>query len=665
MSQPVDIMFNLTDSQKEVALDPHRFRVLCCGRRWGKTTLAIDQMKARSAIPNSRIAYIAPTYQQARDIAWEQLRKDYSEAGKINESRLEIDVVNGSKIHLRGWESIETLRGQKFDLIVLDEIAMMRNFNLTWQEVIRPTLTDTKGEALFISTPKGFNHFYELFNMENKDKDYKSFHFTTYDNSHIPVEEIEKAKQELTEDRFAQEYMADFRKTEGLVYKEFNRVLHLFHELPMNEYVKVFGGVDFGFTNPCAAITIKKDREAVYWVTDEWYQTQRTDAQIADYVAALKWNECYPDPESASGIEELKRRGVNTREVIKNKDSIRNGINTIRELFKTGRLKIHISCVNLIWELETYSYPDRKPMQNEEENPIKENDHACFIKGTLVNGKRIEDVGEQTGVEDVFEYQIAGEKLISTKNHPVLTHRGLVNIDALRYDDVIWKKKQSFTTVSNGIDIHTVLNGLKGITISALKRLLEARGRDYIDIYGEKLTATSLKAIMFTIKTATLPIINLVILSLWSAVNTLFIIGLKKSESGLNRISRILLSVLPNGLRPQLAGNFAEKWGWQTNILCSTDQSLQDNVICAGMNTKQKETGEIDSAISTAVKKHYVGREPVYNLKTKSGMYLANGIMVSNCDALRYALAMDNVLSARKTYPINFQPPRERKNIAV
>lgn len=333
-------------------------------------------MKARSAIANSRIAYIAPTYQQARDIAWEQLRKDYQQSAEINETRLEINVVNGSKLILRGWESIETLRGQKFDMIVLDEVAMMRNFWLNWQEVIRPTLTDTKGEALFISTPKGFNHFYDLYGMEGKDQDFKSFHYTTYDNPFIPKEELDKAREELTEDRFAQEYMADFRKTEGLVYKEFNRSRHIFRNLPKVSFVKTFGGLDFGFTNPCAALSIKKDKYANYWITDEWYKTGITDAQIADYVAALKWEECYPDPESASGIEELKRRGVNVREVIKNKDSVRNGINTVRELFKTNRLRVHESCTNLIWELETYAYPDKKPDHNEEEKPVKENDHA-------------------------------------------------------------------------------------------------------------------------------------------------------------------------------------------------------------------------------------------------------------------------------------------------
>ena len=370
--------FQLHKTQKPVALDKHRFKVLCCGRRWGKTTLAIDIMKARASIKGARIAYVAPTYQQARDIAWEQLKADCQNAvNNINEGRLELSWVNGSRIVLRGWESIETLRGQQFDLVVIDEVAMMRNFKLSWQEVIRPTLTDTKGEALFISTPKGFNHFYELYGLEASDDDYKSFHYTTYDNPYIPVEEIEKAKKELTEDRFAQEYMADFRKSEGLVYKEFSRVAHLYKEIhPKAEIIKIIGGHDFGTNNPCASITIKKDQDARYWVSEEWYIQGKTDSQQADYVSALKWDACYPDPHSTSGILEMKQRGVNVRDVIKGADSIKNGINTVKELFLTNRLKIHESCVNLIWELETYSYPVKKPDRNEEENPIKENDHA-------------------------------------------------------------------------------------------------------------------------------------------------------------------------------------------------------------------------------------------------------------------------------------------------
>lgn len=379
----------LSQAQAAIALDPTRFRVLCCGRRFGKTTLAIDQMKACAVAKPSRIAYIAPTIQQARDIAWEQLKADCAQAAiSIREApRLEIILPTQqggqSLIVLRGWEAVETLRGQSYDLIVIDEVAMMRNFSLQWQEVIRPTLTDRKGEAIFISTPKGFNHFYDLFNKEAEDDDFKSFHFTTYDNPYVPAEEVDKAKLELTEDRFAQEYLADFRKTEGLVYKEFDRSRHIYSDRVakdahrrQKQIVKQFGGLDFGFHNPAAAITIEKDEDGVYWVAEEWYHSGKTDAQIGDYIAALNWRECYPDPESASGIEELRRRGVNIRDVIKNKDSVRNGISTVRELFKQNRLFIHESCTNLIWELETYSYPEKKPDHNVEENPIKENDHA-------------------------------------------------------------------------------------------------------------------------------------------------------------------------------------------------------------------------------------------------------------------------------------------------
>ncbi len=374
---------HLHTTQKIVASSPARFRVLCCGRRWGKTTEAIEEIKGKALSKPSRIVYIAPTYQQARDIAWAQLKAELDPIiVNCNESRLELIVKTQSNevshIFLRGWESVETLRGQFFDLMIIDEVAMVRNFKENWEEVLRPTLTDTRGEALFISTPKGFNHFYDLFILENdpiKGDGYKSFHFSSFDNPYLPVDELEKAKAEMTEDRFAQEYLADFRKTEGLVYKDFSRDKHLFHDEP-KAIEEVFAGVDFGNTNPCAVLTIKRDYDNTYWVTEEFYQRGKTDAEIADYVAACNFGKVYPDPESPSAILEMKRRGINVRDVIKNKDSVKNGITKVRELFKNNKLKIHQSCENLIWELETYSYPDKKDQRNEEENPIKENDHA-------------------------------------------------------------------------------------------------------------------------------------------------------------------------------------------------------------------------------------------------------------------------------------------------
>lgn len=398
----------LTKAQSQIASDTHRFRVVNCGRRFGKTTLAVLEMVAKAIYGNDRqICYIAPTYQQARDIAWQELIKICEPIkSKINESRLEIIVktVKGgtSKIILRGWESIETLRGQKFNFIVVDEIASMRNWHANWQEVIRPTLTDFKGEALFISTPKGFNHFYDLYNLENRDSDYKSFHFTTYDNTHVPAEEVDKAKLELTEDRFAQEYLADFRKTEGLVYKEFDRTRHLFDGEVRNpaEYI---AGIDFGFTNPCAVIHIIRDYDNNYFVTQEWYQRGRTDEQIGDYIKSCNFNVVYPDPENPSAISVLNAKGINVAEVIKGKDSVMTGINRVRDLFKRSKLRIHKSCENLISELETYSYPEKKPNSNEYENPIKENDHAMDALRYAIMTNQPEDRGEIARIRHMIE----------------------------------------------------------------------------------------------------------------------------------------------------------------------------------------------------------------------------------------------------------------------
>jgi PBSX family phage terminase large subunit len=415
----------LTPSQGTVADSRHRYRVICCGRRWGKTTLAVEEIKGRALFTKANIAYIAPTYQQARDIAWEMLKKELRGAStSINESRLEIKINNvkgeESMISLRGWESIDSLRGLSFDMLVIDEVAMMRNFWSSWQEVVRPTLTDRKGEVMFISTPKGFNHFYELYNMEldpTKGKEYKSFHFTSYDNPHLAKEEIDKARSEITETRFAQEYLADFKKVEGLVYKEFDRNRHLYDTLPQDTHYDFLGGVDFGFNNPAAVPHIKRDARGVYWVDNEWYQTGRTENQIADYVLSCKFHRVYPDPENPSAISLLAQKGVNVREVIKNKDSVKNGINKVRDLFKQNKLMINKRCINLIAELESYCYPDSIDGMNESENPIKENDHLLdairyvIYMEHLVRRKIVEEKPRAVVAESKYEGKVPAYKV--------------------------------------------------------------------------------------------------------------------------------------------------------------------------------------------------------------------------------------------------------------
>lgn len=329
------------EGQSQIAKSRKRFKVVACGRRWGKTTLAIWDLIMRAGIhPDLKLAYIAPTYQQARDIAWAELKNLAQDIAKtINESRLEITLKNGSKISLRGWEAVETLRGQSFDFIVIDEIAMMRNFEEKWQEVIRPTLTDRKGEVLFISTPKGFNHFYKLFNT--KDKDYESWHFTSFDNPYLPKEEIEKAKEELTEDSFAQEYLADFRKSVGLAHPYWDRKIHLIKEFSVPKDWLKGRGFDYGSTDPTASLRCAINDKN--WILERSYKQAGQDIEThAKTVMAQDFNEslvpAWGDPSGAQWFTEFQKHGLFIQPANKESGGMRSwveyGVEKINQLLK-------------------------------------------------------------------------------------------------------------------------------------------------------------------------------------------------------------------------------------------------------------------------------------------------------------------------------------------
>lgn len=371
----------LTPAQAIILKDNHRFRVVRCGRKFGKTTFAAEEIKDCAFAKNDRrVIYIAPTLEDARRLMWDRIKNQFRNcAEKSNDTRLELSIPTQrggtSTIFLGSWEKIDNYRGDEFDFIVFDETQLYRGFWTGWRDAMRPTLTPRKGAALFLGTPLGFNHLYDLSNLELTDKDFKTFHFTTYDNPYIPLEEIEAAKASLPPNSFGQEYLAEFTKSQGLVYKEFSREKHLYEELPKNKTFDKFGGIDFGYRNPAAVLDARFDGENLY-VDDEWYKRERTDIQIAEYVAIQRFKAVYPDPENASGIEELRRKGVNVREVRKGKGSIEAGIQMIREMLIRGNLKINKKCVNLISEFEMYSYDDDKKERNENENPAKANDHA-------------------------------------------------------------------------------------------------------------------------------------------------------------------------------------------------------------------------------------------------------------------------------------------------
>src|SRR3990167_6365022 len=290
-------MKELTPKQEEAIESEARYKVLNFGRRAGKTTtLAYEAQGTALSINNAKISYYAQTFGDARDIAWEIFLEVFGGAVvKKNETLLEITVKNihggTSKISLRGWESVVTGdkgRGTENDLLLLDEVAFCRGFKHYWETVLEPTLLTTKGRVVFSSTPNGFNDFYELSNIAQNTINWFYVHATSYDNPHNDKTWLDERRKTLPDDVFSQEYLADFRKQEGLVFKEFSRVSDVVNKIP-DFIFSYYGGVDFGFSNPAGILAVKKDKKGVYWITEEFYETKRTDAKIAEVVAAYNF----------------------------------------------------------------------------------------------------------------------------------------------------------------------------------------------------------------------------------------------------------------------------------------------------------------------------------------------------------------------------------------
>jgi hypothetical protein len=353
---------------------------------------------------------VSPTYQQGKDIHWKQgfnVEMPMDWIFKKNEAELEILLKNGSIIALKSAENPDRLKGVKLHGLVVDEIASIRNWEWVWNEALRPTLTDYESPAIFISTPKGFNHFYELFNEEKKNpKLYKSFHFTSYNNPYLPAGELEQAQKELSEDLFAQEYLADFRKFIGLIYKAFNKEIHVIEPFTIDSTWQIIRCLDFGSTNPTVCIWIAVDNDGNWYVIDEHYETGQTIDYHAGIINSNPYSPraiaTYGDPSGAQWIKEFRDRGVYITPANKEGGTtmthwVRAGIEKVAAMLKPvyGKVVPHLDmsgklmmpsffvfshCLNTIREFEIYRWKERSVLVsqdlNQPDTPEKANDHA-------------------------------------------------------------------------------------------------------------------------------------------------------------------------------------------------------------------------------------------------------------------------------------------------
>ena len=218
-----DLIQGLSKPQREVYDSPARFKMLCSGRRFGKTHLCLVQLIVWAANKAGSLNwYLAPTYRAARSIAWRQLKAmvPIELFASKNEVDLSIELVNGSRIELKGGDSYDNLRGSSLSNCVLDEAAYIPPD--AWEMVIRPALADQQGSAFFISTPCGFNHFHEWWEQAQELPDWGTFSYSTIEGGNVPPEEVELAKRTLDERTFNQEFNASFESFSGRVFPDFD-----------------------------------------------------------------------------------------------------------------------------------------------------------------------------------------------------------------------------------------------------------------------------------------------------------------------------------------------------------------------------------------------------------------------------------------------------------
>ena len=219
MAKELDVQ--LHPAQLEIFNSTARFKVVSAGRRFGKSRLAAWILIIKALQSESKdVFYIGPTFQQAKDIMWNMLKELLHGTDLIettHENTATMKLVNGRRISLKGSDRPDTLRGVGLAYVVLDEYASMKVE--VWEQIIRPTLSDVKGGALFIGTPAGKNHFYDLYLEAEKDEDWEAFQYTSIDNPLIDPKEVEVAKRTMSTQAFRQEFEASFVSFTGGIFK--------------------------------------------------------------------------------------------------------------------------------------------------------------------------------------------------------------------------------------------------------------------------------------------------------------------------------------------------------------------------------------------------------------------------------------------------------------
>ena len=290
------VKLRLREPQGKVFGCSKRFRLLVAGRRFGKTYLALVELCRAAWAPRRTAWYVGPTYKQAKRIAWKalkQMTKPYWRQ-RPNETDLTIELSWGATISLRGADHYDSLRGEGLDFMVLDEYASMAPE--AWTQVLRPALSDKIGKALFIGTPRGFNHFYDLFAAARTQPDWAAFQFTTEEGGNVPAEELESAARELDERTYRQEFQASFENlTSGRAYYAFDRNWNV-QILRYDPTKPLIWSLDFN-VNPMCSILAQQVEDHIHILAELVLPDSNTVAACEAFLERTEpWQRSHPLP---------------------------------------------------------------------------------------------------------------------------------------------------------------------------------------------------------------------------------------------------------------------------------------------------------------------------------------------------------------------------------
>ena len=388
-----------------------RFTVAVCGRRWGKSKSASIEAQIILAQPNKRVWIVAPTYDLSEKIfreIWNTLLIEKGFATKRASYKDQIiEFEWGSVVQGKSADKPDSLVGESLDYVILDEAAKIKR--KIWSAYLRPALSDKRGKALFISTPEGFNHLFDLYQIGQTDPMWHSFRSPSWENPYAfpgghDDEDLLEAKRNMDKEIFDQEMGATFTALSGRVYP-FDRNLDM-GDYPYDPNLPTFGSIDFGFRMPSFGVF------QVYRIDGKWHInmideiSHETNMKTDVFVNRIKampyeFRAFYGAP---AGHQRQSQSCIGDAEIFRQKGifvrskrdrlsrSIDSGISLVRSYIENaeGERFFHVDnkCTGMAEDLESYRYPEIKDSKPLKAEPLKDgrSDHGCdMLRYFIVN----------------------------------------------------------------------------------------------------------------------------------------------------------------------------------------------------------------------------------------------------------------------------------------